>query len=115
MNFDPSTKIAMASAIYFKASWLFTFHPAQPGNFYVSKGETKTVQMMNMRRRFHWGEIDDYAQWAAIPYRSQDSLVIILPNKNEDLKSVMGKLNEGTMQEILDNVNDEVFEVRIDR
>lgn len=112
MSFPPSTKISLTSAIYFKANWIFTFHPAKPGPFQTPSGE-KQAQMMNMKRKFHWGKVGDYAQWAEIPYKSEDSLVIILPNKEETVESVMTKMNHRTLSDILNDIDREDSLVRL--
>jgi serine protease inhibitor len=111
MSYSPSTKMVLASSIYFKATWIYTFQPAKPGKFQAEAGE-KEVQMMNMKRKFHWGAIGDYAQWAAIPYKSEDSLVIILPNQNQTLQDVINKMGDKQLYDILGNIDDDDSMVR---
>lgn len=103
--------MVLASSIYFKATWIYTFQPAKPGIFNAETGP-KEVQMMNMKRKFHWGAIGDYAQWASIPYKSEDSLVIILPNKNQTLDEVINKMGDRQLYDILGDIDREDSMVR---
>jgi serine protease inhibitor len=112
INYDPSTKMVLSSAIYFKANWYFTFLPAQPGLFKVSNDKEINVQMMNMKRKFHWGKIGDYAEWASIPYKSEDSLVIILPNQNQTLENIIERMSERDFNDVLNNIDRDESEVR---
>jgi serpin B len=96
----PSTKIALTSAVYFKANWIYAFEPAQPGWFNAPQGRIQ-VPMMTMKRKFRWGRIGEVAEWAAIPYESEDSLVIILPNKGRSLDDLIKNMNEQTLVDVL--------------
>lgn len=100
ISFDQSTKMALTSALYFKSTWIYKFQPAKKGIFKGPKGDVE-VEMMQMKQQFRWGKIDDYAEWVAIPYESEDSLVIILPNKNKTLDDVMTTFNERALTEIM--------------
>lgn len=100
INYAPSTKIALTSAIYFKGNWVYTFHPAKPGIFHTPKGDV-TAEMMNMKRKFRWGKIGDLAQWAAMPYESDDSLVIILPNEDKTVEDVINNLGYRELDDVM--------------
>ena len=67
INLAPTTKIALTSAVYYKSNWIYKFNPAQPGIFNSPNGQIQ-VPMMNMKRKFRWGKIGEFAEWAAIPY-----------------------------------------------
>ena len=100
ISFDQSTKMVLSSALYFKSTWIYKFQPAKKGIFKTPAGNVE-VEMMQMKQQFRWGKIDDYAEWVAIPYESEDSLVIILPNKNKTLDDVMEAFNERSLIEIM--------------
>lgn len=100
IDYAPGTKIALTSAVYYKANFVYRFNPAQPGLFNTPSGQIQ-VDMMNMKRKFRWGKVGDIAEWVAIPYESEDSLIIILPNKNMNLENVIGAMNEDTFLDIL--------------
>lgn len=106
INYAPSTKIALTSAIYFKGNFVYTFQPAQPGTFYTPNGNV-VAQMMNMKRKFHWGEIENYAEWVSIPYESSDSLVIILPKENQNIDSVINKMKYRDIDTVVSNIDRE--------
>lgn len=110
-SYPASTKVALASSIYFKASWIYTFQPAVPGTFKTPNGE-KTVQMMNMKRKFHSGEIGDYARWVSMPYKSEDSFIIILPHEGFTVDDVTEKMNERAFYNVLSDVDREDTMVR---
>jgi serpin B len=100
INYAPSTKIALTSAVYFKANWIYKFNPAQPGTFYTPNGPIQ-VDMMNMKRKFRWGKLGEFAEWVAIPYESEDSLIIILPNRDQTLESVINIMEEKDLIDVL--------------
>lgn len=106
LNYAPNTKIALANVVYFKGNWLYTFHPAKPGNFYTPQGPVQ-VEMMNMKRKFHWGKIGNIAEWVAMPYESQDSLIIILPNANYNVDTVINSLTYNEFDEVLYGIENE--------
>jgi serpin B len=100
ISVSPSTKIALTSAVYYKANWIYRFNPAQPGLFYAPQGPIQ-VPMMNIKRKYRWGKIGDIAEWAAIPYESEDSLIIILPNKDQTLDRLIQAMNEQVLVDVL--------------
>lgn len=106
INYAPSTKIALTSAIYFKGNWVYTFKAATPGYFNTPNGQV-TAPMMNMKRKFRWGKIDEIAEWVAIPYESSDSLVIILPNIGQDVDSVMNSMSSRDLDSVLRDIDSE--------
>lgn len=112
INYAPSTKIALTSAVYFKANWIFKFNPSSPGIFETPSGPVQ-VDMMNMKRKFRWGKMGDYAEWAAIPYESEDSLVIILPNRGQSLENVINIMNEKSLIDVLYEFDRDSTNVRI--
>lgn len=112
LSFAPATKVAMTSAIYFKGNWVYTFQPAKPGTFHTPGGPV-ACEMMNMKRKFRWGKIGDYAQWTAIQYESQDSLIIILPNEGQNLDDVINRITASEIDDVMyrmdsDNANADV-------
>lgn len=106
INYSPSTKVALANAVYFKGNWLYTFHPAQPGIFYAPQG-TVQAEMMNMKRKFHWGKIGNIAEWVALPYESQDSLIIILPNIDQNIDNVINSMTYRQFDEVMFGIESE--------
>jgi serpin B len=81
---DPSTRLALANAIYFKATWEHEFDPnkTSDGSFTLLDGETVNVPMMGMET----GEEYAYAagdgwQAIALPYKGGlTDMVVIVPD-----------------------------------
>ncbi len=81
---DPSTRLVLANAIYFKATWEHEFDPNETSDepFYLLNGETVSVEMMGMET----GETYAYAagdgwQAIALPYKGGlTDMIIIVPD-----------------------------------
>ena len=106
LSFSPSTKVALTSAIYFKGTFIYTFEDAQPGYFNSPSGRIQS-KMMNMKRKFNWGRLGNSAEWVAIPYKSNDMLVIILPNKGKSVDDVISSVNPLDIGNMVENVDSE--------
>lgn len=106
IDFAPSTKIALTSALYFKGKFVYTFQKAQPGVFYAPDGAVG-VEMMNMKRKFRWGRLGNYAEWVAIPYESSDSLVIILPNPDRNIDVIIKGMTSGEIDSVMRDIDTE--------
>jgi len=100
VNYAPSTKMALASALYFKGKWVYTFEDARPGRFDSNNGPIET-SMMTMKRKFSFGEIGSIAQWVALPYESSDSMVIILPNPGQNVDNVINSLSGQAIDQVI--------------
>lgn len=111
VSFDPTTKMSMATALYYKANWVFKFQPATKGTFNTPDGPVE-VDMLHMNREFRWGKIGDYAEWAAVPYESDDSLIIILPNKGSSLDDLMKTFDEKALIDVLYDFDRDSNDVR---
>ncbi|TSA47388.1 MAG: serpin family protein [Chloroflexi bacterium] len=81
---DPSTRLVLANAIYFKATWEHEFDPKETSDepFYLLDGDTVSVPMMGMET----GEDFAYAtgdgwQAVALPYKGGlTEMVVIVPD-----------------------------------
>lgn len=113
VNYAPSTKIALTSAIYFKGNWIYEFENAKPGPFHTVNGRTIEIPMLAMRRKFRWGKIGDYAEWAAIPYESSESFVIILPNEGVDIDTVINRMGPKELDDVLVGMDSESTKAKL--
>jgi serpin B len=78
---DPSTRLVLTNAIYFKAAWRHQLEEDQTrdGPFYPLGGGEVKVPMMGQSRRFGYAEGDGY-QAVELPYVGNGvSMVILLP------------------------------------
>jgi len=106
INYAPSTKIALTSAIYFKGKFIYTFLPAKQGVFYSPKGP-RPAQMMNMKKKFRWGKMGNYAEWVSMPYEGNDALIIILPNRDTHVDLAIKSMNYRDLKEVMDGIDSE--------
>ena len=104
----------MTSAVYFSAKWLYAFQPADNGVFYKSSGEQKSVKMMTIKKKFNYGNLNNMAQWIAIPYDSAESMVIIMPAQGISLDSMISRMNHDTFLNITENIYKEETQANVD-
>src|SRR3989304_714049 len=77
------TRLVLANAIYFKASWMSAFDPDATATepFHRLSGDTVDVPMMHAEESYRYLVADGY-QAIELPYQSGDmSMVILLPDE----------------------------------
>ena len=91
---DPSTRLVLTNAIYFKAAWAAPF-PAQAtrdDDFRTSKGAAIRVRMMEQTGTFGYFDGVDF-EALELPYRGGDlSMVVVLPKARAGLGVIEGSL-----------------------
>jgi serine protease inhibitor len=101
---DPSTRLVLCNAIYFKGKWETQFNPGdtRPAPFYVSSNETVTVPMMSLKESFKTVQIDAASVGLLeLPYVGNDlSMVILLPG-NAMLPADMNPVSLSGLEEKL--------------
>lgn len=99
---NQDTEMILASTIYFKGQWLFSFNATERIDF---EGLETPVEAMRIRKKYHSGTFDNLpAKWAAIPYNSTEALVIVLPNERENLDELIANMTGSEMTEIIDDL-----------
>jgi len=91
---DKDTKLVLVNAVYFLAEWQKSFNKKHTKSdmFYTLKGKTKKEFMKQSSRMKYYSE--DSTQILEIPYKNNKaSMVIFLPNKLSQFKSLKEKLN----------------------
>ncbi|HVM72321.1 MAG TPA: serpin family protein [Anaerolineales bacterium] len=83
-SINAATRLVLANAIYFKATWDSTFDPARTenANFYLADGTTTRVAMMHSRENasYSYARGDGY-QAVGLPYAGTPvQMVIIMPD-----------------------------------
>jgi serpin B len=79
---DEMTRLVLANAIYFKASWMSSFDPDATARepFHLLSGDTVDVPMMHADESYRYLVADGY-QAIELPYQSGEmSMVILLPD-----------------------------------
>jgi serine protease inhibitor len=60
---------------------------------------------MTIRKKFHSGTFDNIkARWAAIPYNSTESMIVLMPKEDETLDNVIAKMTGKDIKDIVDVV-----------
>ncbi len=82
---DPSTRLVLANAIYFKGKWVMPFEKnnTHDGPFTLLDGNSVSVPMMHQAGRFNYAEGEGY-QAIELPYRDSDAaMLIVLPQAGQ--------------------------------
>jgi len=103
-QFPPATKAVLASTIFFKGKWQHSFQPAKPDVFYITPERTQTAHFMRIKRRYNFGRIDEIATYVSIPYRSEDAMIVLLPNEGITLDDAIDQLTHEQIYTMIDNV-----------
>ncbi|XP_075849928.1 serpin B3-like [Microcebus murinus] len=93
---DNTTVLVLVNAVYFKGQWekKFNKEDTKEGEFWLNKGTSKSVQMMNQRKSFNFALLEDVqAKVLEIPYKGEDlSMIVLLPNEIDGLQKLEDKL-----------------------
>lgn len=92
---DASTILTLANAVYFKALWKTQFDLKKTKNmaFRLDDGSTVQTPMMHSKGYYGMGYSADLASRVLrIPYQGNASMLIILPQSGESVKSVGQRL-----------------------
>lgn len=84
------TRLVLTNAIYFKGDWLYQFKKGntKPRKFYTSAKKSNETQFMNFKGGLNYFENDGY-KMLRLPYKgNKQSMVLVLPNKVEDLNRI---------------------------
>lgn len=98
---DPTTRLVLANAVYFKASWLSRFDEShtKDGPFTpLDDGET-TIPMMHQTNYLDYADGDGY-QAVRLPYKGEAAdMLVILPEEGR-FGTVEERLNAGFLDEV---------------
>jgi len=103
---DPTTKLAIVNAAYFKGQWMSQFKEAdtKAGNFYVTRDDIRIVKFMQQKGAFNYYTSEELqAHVVELPYEGDHvSMVIILPPWLDDgLQQTVDRLTPETMQGVM--------------
>jgi len=106
VQLEPTTRMLMSSAVYFKGEWIFKLNSGGIDDFYVNENTPVKVPMMKLLKKLPYGKLQNgIGEWISLPYNSNDSMVIILPKKGVPLDSLVNTLNVQDIFDALDNDN----------
>ena len=84
---DPSTRLVLTNAVYFKSNWAekFSKYATKDRPFHLLDGKKVDVPQMHMEKRFGYAETDEL-QVLSLPYRARQlDMVILLPKATDGL------------------------------
>jgi serpin B len=113
---SPATRLVLANAIYFKASWLSRFEPSntRDGPFTLADGSRVTVPLMHQTAYFPYMESDGY-QAVRLPYKGEAAdMLIILPQEGR-FEQVEGRLGAGFLDEVRRALREEYVRLTMPR
>nr|XP_014089238.1 serine protease inhibitor 42Dd [Bactrocera oleae]XP_014089240.1 serine protease inhibitor 42Dd [Bactrocera oleae] len=94
--FSALTRLVLLNALHFKGLWAHKFDEEQTAedDFWISEEESVKVQYMNQKAKFGYGYFEELdCQALELPYKDSDlSMLVLLPNEREGLKTLAEKL-----------------------
>jgi serpin B len=84
---DPSNRLVLVNAIYFKGNWVNRFDPGLTADqpFYTAPDKTVTAPLMHQTDEFGYAEFPGL-QVLSLPYRGGDvSMVVLLPRQRDGI------------------------------
>jgi serpin B len=101
----PETRLVLANAIYFNASWL---HPFDEGSthdevFHLPDGSEVTVPMMSQRESFGYARGDGY-QAASLPYYGGDAAMIVVMPDEGRFEAFEASLDAAAFDAVVDSL-----------
>ncbi|XP_037954863.1 serine protease inhibitor 42Dd-like [Teleopsis dalmanni] len=114
-SLDDNTRLLLLNAIHFKGSWENKFDEqlTEEDDFWTSEEESVKVQYMKKKAKFGYGYLEDLDCTALeMPYKDSDlSMLVLLPNEREGLKSLAEKLKGFNLIDLADKINTEEVQV----
>jgi len=94
---DPTTRLVLTNAIYFKGDWIKQFEKnnTRPQDFRITPENQVEVQMMNRtdkEAKFNYAE-NDILQILEMPYKGDELSMLVLLPKNDDLEKLENSLS----------------------
>ncbi|XP_066151205.1 antitrypsin-like, partial [Euwallacea fornicatus] len=89
-NIDDSIRLLLVNALHFKGTWENKFLYVNKGTFYITKTNTKEVDMMHKEESFRYYESPTLkAKFLELPYHGNNiAMTIVLPDEIEGLAAL---------------------------
>jgi serpin B len=112
----PSTRLVLANATYFRASWLSRFEGehTQDGPFTLADGNEITVPLMRQTAYFPYAEGDGY-QAVRLPYRGGATDMLIIRPEEGRFEQVEGRLDANLFEEVSSGLRREYVRLTMPR
>jgi serpin B len=107
---SPDTRLVLANAVYFKASWLSSFEEqrTQDGPFTLPDGGEVTVPLMRQTSYLPYAEGDGY-QAVRLPYKGDAAdMLVVLPEEGR-FEEIEGRLNADLLDEVGAKINPDAY------
>lgn len=115
-SIDGSTRLVLASAVYFEAEWESKFDSGftYNGTFHISEDRTVPLRMMSHEHAyFPYYKADSY-QALQLPYKDSNfSMLILLPDKKNGLSELEKQLPNIDLQDLLSKLKESTVNVDI--
>ena len=107
----PLTAMVLANAIYFKGDWQdkFSSDLTERRDFKLSSGDAVSVDMMSktFKKAFYGEDTRLSCKVLQLPYKGAEiSMIIFLPNTNDDLSALEGELSGQVLTGLISNLNE---------
>ena len=99
-----SSRMALANAIYFNATWAYPFvGKTRRAPFHLLDGSSKNVPMMNIEEEFGYSNGDGY-EAVNLPYNGGMSMIVIVPD-SERFREFEGSLDAELVSRIVEDLS----------
>ncbi|GFR30169.1 serpin B10 [Trichonephila clavata] len=107
-SLDPSTKMVLLNAVYFKGLWKFEFDRSKTVKdvFYNlgKESEKREIPFMKITGEFRYGMFANF-EALELPYKAGNvSMLIVLPNKLDGLQTLIKNITQNILLNIEDNL-----------
>jgi len=102
---DPSTKLAITNAVYFRGAWVKKFSGSGLMDFHTPSGVEK-VKSMSALSYYRYAEFNGFRA-VEIPYRGNFSMLVVLANSSSQ------KLNYSTFAGLLSHEKEEYVDIQM--
>lgn len=100
---DPSTKLVLTNAVYFRADWANPFDEGGTKPLPFHRGSEDPIDVPTMYQREHllYAEADGL-QLLRLPYSDDLSMLVVLPRDAEGMERLAGRLGEESGPELVE-------------
>ena len=109
---NPSTRMILVNAIYFKGDWAkkFDITDTKKEKFYLCDGSSVDTDMMNMKKKFNMDYIRELnAKVLELPYKGHSlSMILLLPDDKDGLANLEARLTAEHLLKLQWNPGDQL-------